>query len=1360
MKKKFNFKTRGMLGVLCASMIAVNSSIGSINVNAEEFSEIIQGISSDEETQETAKTDEGEVAQTDENSNNDATGQENVDDKSNNESLTKEDSQVSEESPSDETQQTVDELQPDDTQQNIEELQPDQNSENVENSQYESTSENENDDLIPNDDLDNDENESNPDLFTKNLGDPSSTNFETPEEYEEYMLKKFRNHKYFSESNTPWLVNYEYHIEGDTLFLDKNISFEFGDGFLIIPSGAVVNGNTYKVEINASSDFFCEDAKNNALAVWLGSSYFSALYELSQYEVYELGSDRYRDINEKANAIIYDSELEGFVHPMQFGSKWGDAHAKEYRYYLNSQDVDIKIHNDATRLFSDFRTGVFHLQTCDFSDVKSVLQMFANSGLEYLDDFSFPPRCKNDNYEGMFDGCNSLRFIDNITIMDDTSYCNLFANCSELEKVHNISYSGGPVNASGMFMNCDKLERVYFSLFHRFGVNFNKDYIVVHNMFDGCDNLSDVSFNDINLVDIEGLFAGCPNLRDVYFRTCTWIVDRLPQSNETNYGKTNARYYKEDAQNYELFDERAEIRNFYNFKDIIIDCEDCPNPYIFLNGNLFHMYGGDDNASKYYRGIDLSTPKDAELISTYLANRIDFYVNEDSDPFSFYYENEIDILPNHVSVDGNLYGSNGQYISGWFTKKRFGRKLNIGDNPEDFYEAYAVFQNPYEIQYNDEMPNFFNGAFNRNTYYVSDSKWKELKSKLNKTEYNRIYNKYKSWKAKSFKSSGICYGISVAQVAAHAGKLAYNKKIHDLDPSYETDRELLTLYHLGQVTNAFRNARNQFNKKDKKSKLIELVYRALSEDGPAVLVYYIPGDNAGEHAVVIDSCEVINETINGQKYKWKIKTYNINSNEGMELSDNDAAMRADISDFDIYVSEDYKYITNKSIEEYNSTKQDASRILAIYDNIDAINYFGTLKAKENKDGYSIISVYKGTINKIGEFMTEIFSIFGEETSSSEEYFVDYNNEAYDSNEPIKIIPGEEGIEFTYETKNKLVTFKSDSKEPVKVFYDAHTDDYRIESVSGKYIEVETVNDDGASFGTILKGNVKEEGHSLEVSSSNDKVLVNSDAEISAELFVADKDSKVADINAKGVTISDSYDDSKVEIKLDSDNNGEFKDRTIDINYANDYVSSVNDSAHPNESNEGDGNNNPQQDGSDVGNSQNDQSPAGNVQTEPNVQENSADPVNNTNNQVNSESIIQIGTEFTSAGKVYEVTGDNTLVIKKLENKDAKTLSIPSSVVYENRVYSVTAIASGAFKGLKKLKTVTIPSSVTAIGKKAFYNCSKLKKVTIKANSSLAVGKSAFKKVNKGCSINVKGLKKKAKASFVKSLKKQTNANVK
>ena len=79
-------------------------------------------------------------------------------------------------------------------------------------------------------------------------------------------------------------------------------------------------------------------------------------------------------------------------------------------------------------------------------------------------------------------------------------------------------------------------------------------------------------------------------------------------------------------------------------------------------------------------------------------------------------------------------------------------------------------------------------------------------------------------------------------------------------------------------------------------------------------------------------------------------------------------------------------------------------------------------------------------------------------------------------------------------------------------------------------------------------------------------------------------------------------------------------------------------------------------------------------------------------------------------------------------KSLKKAVIPSTVDANNTVYKVTAIAKGAFKGLKKLKTLTIGANVKSIGKDAFRDCVKLKTVTIKTKKLTVknVGTNAFK----------------------------------
>ena len=93
-------------------------------------------------------------------------------------------------------------------------------------------------------------------------------------------------------------------------------------------------------------------------------------------------------------------------------------------------------------------------------------------------------------------------------------------------------------------------------------------------------------------------------------------------------------------------------------------------------------------------------------------------------------------------------------------------------------------------------------------------------------------------------------------------------------------------------------------------------------------------------------------------------------------------------------------------------------------------------------------------------------------------------------------------------------------------------------------------------------------------------------------------------------------------------------------------------------------------------------------------------------------------------------------------------------------YRVTEIADNAFNGNKKLKRVVIGENIEKIGEKAFYKCKKLKDITIKANKSLTIGDSAFKKINKKATIKISGVKGKDKKKLAKELKKQVSGSKK
>ena len=91
---------------------------------------------------------------------------------------------------------------------------------------------------------------------------------------------------------------------------------------------------------------------------------------------------------------------------------------------------------------------------------------------------------------------------------------------------------------------------------------------------------------------------------------------------------------------------------------------------------------------------------------------------------------------------------------------------------------------------------------------------------------------------------------------------------------------------------------------------------------------------------------------------------------------------------------------------------------------------------------------------------------------------------------------------------------------------------------------------------------------------------------------------------------------------------------------------------------------------------------------------------------------------------YTITSDSTVEVLGEFGAISDSLIIPSTVVNDGVIYSVTSIGETAFFYCNGLTSVEIPNSVTRIGNYAFYNCSNLRNVEI-GNSVTIIGSASF-----------------------------------
>ena len=102
-------------------------------------------------------------------------------------------------------------------------------------------------------------------------------------------------------------------------------------------------------------------------------------------------------------------------------------------------------------------------------------------------------------------------------------------------------------------------------------------------------------------------------------------------------------------------------------------------------------------------------------------------------------------------------------------------------------------------------------------------------------------------------------------------------------------------------------------------------------------------------------------------------------------------------------------------------------------------------------------------------------------------------------------------------------------------------------------------------------------------------------------------------------------------------------------------------------------------------------------------------------------------DFVVSGIYYNKTSTTEVEVTYKDtnyNSYSGKKTIPSSVTYSGKTYSVTSIGSYAFEDCSGLTSVTIGNSMTSIGSYAFEDCSGLTSVTI-GNSVTSIGSHAF-----------------------------------
>ena len=108
-------------------------------------------------------------------------------------------------------------------------------------------------------------------------------------------------------------------------------------------------------------------------------------------------------------------------------------------------------------------------------------------------------------------------------------------------------------------------------------------------------------------------------------------------------------------------------------------------------------------------------------------------------------------------------------------------------------------------------------------------------------------------------------------------------------------------------------------------------------------------------------------------------------------------------------------------------------------------------------------------------------------------------------------------------------------------------------------------------------------------------------------------------------------------------------------------------------------------------------------------------------------------DFSVGGIYYNISSSTNLTVavtyrggsySQYSNEYTGAVTIPATVTYNSKTYSVTSIGGLAFSDCSSLTSITLPEGVTSIGSSAFFNCSSLTSITLPEGVT-SIGSSAF-----------------------------------